>query len=138
MLKYNPHLTQIARQLRRDQTPTEALLWQRLRNRKCAGLKFKRQYRIGRFVVDFYCRELRLVVELEGGIHDWSEQQVYDGLRFEELRARGLRILRIRNEEVLNDVQDVLRRIQALTLNPSPESGEGCPDDVGTGRGLHL
>lgn len=137
----NRHLTRIARELRRNQTQAEALLWERLRNRKLAGLKFKRQHRIGRFIVDFYCRELRLVVELEGEIHDRSDQRVYDGMRFEELQARGLRVLTIRNEEVLNDVEGVLSKILTLTLNPSPNPstslrtslGEGSPDAVGTG-----
>jgi len=113
------HLTHIARQLRRSQTLPEAILWERLRNRKLAGMKFKRQHRIGRFIVDFYCRELRLVVELEGGIHDRNDQRIYDAMRFDELEARRLRVLRIRNEEVLNDVEGVLRKILALT-RPHP------------------
>ena len=82
-------------------------------------MKFKRQHRIGRFIVDFYCRELRLVVELEGGIHDRNDQRIYDAMRFDELEARRLRVLRIRNEEVLNDVEGVLRKILALT-RPHP------------------
>jgi very-short-patch-repair endonuclease len=131
MPPHHSHLTHIARELRRSQTPAEALLWERLRNRKLAGLKFKRQHRIGRFIVDFYCRELRLVVELEGGIHDRTDQRTYDEMRFEELKARGLRVLRIRNEEVLNDVEGVLRKIVALTLSlrdtplPIRERGRG-------------
>lgn len=130
----NRHLTRIARELRRNQTQAEALLWERLRNRKLAGLKFKRQHRIGRFIVDFYCRELRLVVELEGEIHDRSDQRVYDGMRFEELQARGLRVLTIRNEEVLNDVEGVLSKILTLTLNPSPKSFDFAQDKFGRGK----
>jgi very-short-patch-repair endonuclease len=120
------HLTRIARELRRKQTPAESLLWDRLRNRKLAGLKFKRQHRVGRFIVDFYCAELELIVELEGGIHDRPDQRVYDGLRVEDLEARGLRVLRIRNQEVLGDAEGVLRKILALTPSPLPISGEGC------------
>ena len=61
--------------------------------------------------MDFYCGELHLVVELEGGVHDLPEQQERDQFRFDELKARGLRVLRIKNEEVFEDIESVLRKI---------------------------
>jgi len=78
-----------ARQLRREQTPAEALLWGHLRNRRLKGLKFRRQHPVGRFVADFYCAQHRLIVELDGAVH--QRQREYDDLRTEELeRERWL------------------------------------------------
>ena len=111
-MKYYPHiLVDLARRFRRLPTGAEELLWSKVRNYQLAGLKFRRQHRIGRFIVDFYCAELRLVVELEGRIHEFADQRERDEIRFEELRLRGLCVLRVKNEEVLNDVEKVLEKI---------------------------
>ena len=112
---YSHHLTQLARRLRRNQTKAEAILWERLRNRKFQDLKFSRQHRIGRYIADFYCAECKLVIELEGSIHDEGWQQKYDAIRFEEFEARGLRILRIRNERLDQDLNGVLKEISGHT-----------------------
>jgi very-short-patch-repair endonuclease len=110
--KHYPHyLIELARGFRKNSTPAEDILWERLKNRKLAGLKFRRQEHIGRFIVDFYCHELMLVVELEGGIHDCADQKEYDQARFEELDARGFRILRIKNSEVIENIDKVLEKI---------------------------
>lgn len=126
-----PHtLTEIARQLRRDATEAEQALWERLRDRQLSGLKIRRQHRIGKYIVDFYCAAARLVIELEGSIHDTPEQKEYDKVRFEELRSRGLKILRFRNAEVLNNMESVLNQILNVASVapefPSPNLGEGA------------
>lgn len=90
-----------ARQLRKDQTSTEAKVWAVLKNRKCFGLKFRRQHVIEGFVVDFYCLEKRLTIEIDGGIHD--KQKDYDELRQAEIEAKGIKVIRIRNEELINE-----------------------------------
>ena len=105
------YIFDIARKLRGRMTPAEKLLWAELRNRKLAGLKFLRQHPIRRYVVDFYCHELRLIVELEGKIHDDTIQKKFDDARFDELDSLGYQILRVKNEEVLEDIQGVLKKI---------------------------
>ena len=82
------YVTSLARSLRRRQTKTEELLWEHLRNRKLGGAKFRRQQPLGRYVADFYCHGHRLVIELQGGIHDLAEQREYDALR-QEVIERG-------------------------------------------------
>ncbi len=105
------HLTLIARTLRKRMTPAEKLLWAQVRNRRLGGLKFMRQHPIGNYIVDFYCHEARLVVELEGGIHDTTVQREYDRVRFEQVRAAGFRVLRVQNEAVVRNMDEVLRMI---------------------------
>jgi very-short-patch-repair endonuclease len=90
-------------------TPAEQRLWAQLRNRKVAGLKFRRQHPIGPFIVDFYCAAHRLVVEVDGSAHDG--QEVRDVARTEWLVARGYAVVRFRNERVVQDMRSVIREI---------------------------
>jgi very-short-patch-repair endonuclease len=116
-MKHYPHyIIDLARRFRKQATSAEEILWTKLRNQRLAGLKFRRQRHIGRYISDFYCAELKLVIELEGKIHEKTEQREYDENRFEQLNALGLRILRIENEEVLNNIEMVIEKI--LTLSP--------------------
>lgn len=105
------HQIERARELRKDSTFAEKVLWQALRNRRLSGLRFKRQQPMGGYVVDFYCPRLRLIIELEGSVHDNPDQRAHDRDRFEELQIRGLRVLRIRNEVVMKDLGMVLEQI---------------------------
>lgn len=98
-----------ARHLRQHLTPAEAQLWGVLCRRQLAGLKFRCQHPIGRFIVDFYCPSCKLVIEVDGDIH--TQQIVYDEARTEQLQAFGYQVLRFTNEEVLRDLQTVLDRI---------------------------
>ena len=98
-----------ARQLRREQTPAEALLWEHLRNRRLKGLKFRRQHPVGRFVADFYCAQHHLIVELDGAVH--RMQGEYDALRTEELERDGYRVIRFTDNQVERDLEWVLERI---------------------------
>ncbi|CAG1013398.1 hypothetical protein ANRL4_04923 [Anaerolineae bacterium] len=98
-----------AKELRRQMTPAEKVLWEKLRANRLSGLHFRRQQVIDRFLVDFYCHQHELIVEVDGDIHDL--QQEYDLERELYLTARGFRILRFRNEEVESNLQDVLRKI---------------------------
>ncbi|MCS7265247.1 MAG: DUF559 domain-containing protein [Armatimonadetes bacterium] len=126
--KLTEHIKERARQLRKTATSAESLLWEFLRDRRLGGLKFRRQHPIGNFIVDFYCHEHRLIVELEGGIHDTPEQAAYDEERFKLLQAQGYTILRFRNEEVFENLESVLERIlRPLPPTPSPDrrGGEG-------------
>jgi very-short-patch-repair endonuclease len=124
-------LAEAAVQLRRAMTPAEAVLWDALRGRKFGGLKFRRQHALGPYVLDFCCPERRLVVEVDGAIHDDPEQRAYDADRDEHLAAFGYRTVRVTNGEVFHHLAGVLARIAAAAgvaadaLPPLPILGEG-------------
>ncbi len=105
------NIKQLARELRKHGTPSEKILWKHLRNRKLAGVRFLRQHPICGYIADFYCPVLKLVIELEGSVHDEPEQRNFDRERFAEFRIRGFRVLRVRNEVVMADVQQVLDKV---------------------------
>jgi very-short-patch-repair endonuclease len=102
---------QHARELRREMTPAEKALWNRLRDRQLVGLKFRRQHPLGPFIADFYCAECRLVVEIDGDVHDLQAQ--HDQAWTERFEQYGYQVIRFRNEQVLNDLKGVLASIQA-------------------------
>ena len=110
-------LLQAARELRRKQTPAETLLWSLLRDRKFLGLKFRRQHRIGTFIADFSCRERRLVIEVDGGVHSIREQQLRDENRDACLKSGSWNVLRFTNEEILEQPEDVLDQIAAAVYS---------------------
>jgi very-short-patch-repair endonuclease len=104
-------IRQRARDLRKQQTPAEDRLWQRLRRRQLSGHYFRRQHPIGNFVVDFCCAKTRLVVEVDGDVHDMQEE--YDAARSDWLEERGYRVIRFTNDEVLHNIDGVLESILA-------------------------
>ena len=103
-----------ARQLRKESTPAEEALWELLRDRKLQGLKFRRQVPIGDYVADFYCHELRLVVELDGEVHEGDRQKAHDINRDRNLLALGYRVMRFTNQEVLEEPALILDRLATL------------------------
>ncbi|MGH7927967.1 MAG: endonuclease domain-containing protein, partial [Candidatus Binatia bacterium] len=105
-----PVLRDRARQLRRNQTDVENKLWSRLRTRQLGGAKFRRQYPVGNFIVDFCCFERHLVVELDGGQH--AIQTEADQRRSASLSARGYRVLRFWDNEVIENIDGVLEQIK--------------------------
>ncbi|MBI3951738.1 MAG: DUF559 domain-containing protein, partial [Acidobacteria bacterium] len=129
---------QFARQLRQDFTKAEQTLWQHLRARQLAGAKFRRQHPLGpNFIVDFYCAEARLAVELDGSVHDSPRAHWADGIRHRQIQYAGARVLRFTNEEVLNDLEYVLAVIRehltpALSGTPSPLAERGLGGEGGS------
>jgi very-short-patch-repair endonuclease len=105
----DPALLQRAREMRREPTEPERRLWQKVRRKQLDGYKFRRQHPIGRFILDFYCHEARLVVELDGESHAFQEE--YDAARTEWLKAQGLRVLRFPNQVVMKNMEGVLAAI---------------------------
>jgi len=101
-----------AREMRREPTRAEDVLWEALRARRLDGLRFRRQHPVENFVLDFYCPIAKLVIEVDGGVHD--QQQERDEGREAHVAAYGYHTLRFRNEEVLHDLPSVLARIKAL------------------------
>jgi very-short-patch-repair endonuclease len=107
-------LFEYARDLRRNDTSAEDLLWRNLRNKKLNGLKFRRQHPLDKFIADFYCHEKKLVIEVDGSVHDSQEAKEYDEGRTYELKELGITIIRFRNEEVLENIGEVLKRIREV------------------------
>ena len=107
--KVSRELRERAKQLRQAMTPAEKILWEQLRHNRLNGLQFRRQQIIDRYIVDFYCHEKALVVEIDGDIHDL--QQEYDAERDNHLRARGFQVLRVSNYDVKDNLLLVLHKI---------------------------
>jgi len=127
-------LVEKARDLRRQETPAEEILWELLRDRRFLEFKFRRQHQIGDYIADFYCHEQQLVIELDGGIH--QTQEAKDAKRDAYMQSLGLTVLRIPNTDVLGSIDDVLSRIaKATCLSPSP-SGRGGGEGVAGYRHL--
>jgi very-short-patch-repair endonuclease len=102
-----------AKELRREMTPAEKILWQEVRAKKL-GVRFRRQQIIQGFIVDFYCHKAALVVEVDGDIHDLQQEE--DARREKALRELGLRIVRFKNDEVVRNVSAVMGKIRELIM----------------------
>ncbi|MEO6068380.1 MAG: endonuclease domain-containing protein [Gemmatimonadota bacterium] len=119
---YWPAKIEAARRLRREATPAERTAWEFLRRNGIRGHYFRRQVVVEGFIVDFFCAKLRLVIELDGAVHDAHEQAAYDRERDLVLTRRGLRVVRLCNDEVSR------HRLEAIALeheDPLPRQGEG-------------
>jgi very-short-patch-repair endonuclease len=108
------------KELRKSETESESILWNLLRRKRFHGKKFRRQHAIGAYIVDFYCDELKLVIEVDGSVHDSDEARRYDAVREKDLLHAGYRVFRVRNEAVLDDSVSVLRDIERTFSVISP------------------
>ena len=102
---------QNAYRLRARETEAEKVLWNALKGKQL-GVRFRRQHPIGSFIVDFYCHQRLLVIEVDGGYHNSKDQQQADEARTEELEASGLKVIRFSNELVINDLLGVVKEIR--------------------------
>ena len=110
-LRSSEELKKIRQDLRRNMTPAEKKLWYRIRRRQLEGFKFRRQHPFAkRFILDFYCPEAGLAIEVDGGVHDYQTE--HDRIRQSEIEASGVDVLRFRNEEIENSMDTVIDRIQ--------------------------
>src|SRR5262245_34763973 len=109
-----PKKTQAARRLRQDSTDVERRLWYRLRNGQVDGHQFRRQHPAGPYVLDFYCPQLHLAIELDGGQHNFAAQAGRDQRRDAWLAARGVTILRFWNSDVVENMTGVLEKISIV------------------------
>ena len=105
------------------------MLWEHLRDRKLAGLKFYRQKPIDRYIADFYCPESKLVVEVDGDIYKDKHQKEHDLVRDDALSEFGITILRFRNGEILRDANAVLSRIAQASLLIEERNYKMPPDE---------
>jgi len=110
--KTSEKILNCARSLRRSQTPQEIILWSRLRDRTCKNLKFRRQYPIGSYILDFVCLKRKLVIELDGCQHKIKEQKTHDKLRTQFLEEEGFRVLRFWNNDVNKNLDGVIFKIE--------------------------
>ena len=108
---YNKLLKSRARTLRKKQTDTETFLWSKLRSRQIAGHKFRRQFPIAQFIVDFYCLEKKVAIELDGSQHSSEDQFQYDKNRTTKLEKFGIKVLRFWDNEIFNNTNGVLEKI---------------------------
>jgi very-short-patch-repair endonuclease len=121
-----PSVFEKARELRKNMTEAETILWSALRRKNLDGHRFRRQHPIDRFIADFYCHKARLVIEVDGEIHNEDEQKEYDEGRNAELERYGLKVIRFTNEQVKNDLEKVVLEIEEQLqkeLKASPLQG---------------
>lgn len=114
----SPEIHKRAKELRKQMTPAEKVLWNFLKNKSLEGFKFRRQHPIDKYIVDFYCHQKKLVIEVDGSIHDQLDQKEYDSGRTSVLEEFGLKVIRFRNEEVLDNFQSVIGRISKGLISP--------------------
>ena len=112
IIPYNPKLKSLAKALRKNMTLSEVLLWDELKQKKILGFDFDRQRPIDEFIVDFYCKDLQLAIEIDGDSHDSEEAFEKDRKRQKRLETLGVRFLRFDDLEVKNDMNNVLRTIE--------------------------
>ena len=123
----------IARKLRRQLSPPEALLWDHLRASK-SGFKVRRQHPIGPYVADFFVREANLVIEVDGSPHDFGDRQEHDRRRDRYMTERGYRIVRLMASDVMKNLEGALRSIVEEVTNPHHQPAAGPPPQTGEDR----
>ena len=120
IIHYNPKLKPLAAQLRSRGTQSEILLWNQLKGGQMNGLRFIRQKPIGDYIVDFYCKEVGLVIELDGLSHQCNEVMDLDERKQSYLESIGLKVIRFEDEDVIRDIPNVMRVIEHMALSLKP------------------
>lgn len=118
IIPYNSELKELAKELRKNMTLSEVLLWNELKQKNMLGFDFDRQRPIGNYIVDFYCKELSLVIEIDGDTHIYKYD--YDEERQKELENLGVRFLRFEDIEVKKNMNNVLRVIEDWIVKNKP------------------
>lgn len=106
-----------ALKLRKNLTEAEKILWNSLKNRKVSNCKFRRQHPIGRFIADFYCHEVKLIIEADGAIHNSNKSKEYDKGRTEMLNEWGIEVLRFSNDQIITKPLQVIKSIEEIIKN---------------------
>jgi very-short-patch-repair endonuclease len=140
MARMTEEQRRLVRRLRREETPSERLLWFHLRDRRLGGWKFRRQRPLGKYVADFSCDALRLVVEVDGPVHDEEVQREHDAIRDEALAEHGYTVLRIAADDVMRKPAAILNLISQaaanrVTLLPTGRDRIPVPPLPGEGAG---
>jgi very-short-patch-repair endonuclease len=129
IITYNPKLKLLARRLRNDRTRAEIRLWQYLSGKQMMGYDFHRQKPLDNYIADFFCHELMLVIEVDGYSHTFEEVVVKDLRKEERLRELGITTLRFTDEEVMQDIDNVLRTLEHFILAFEEGNGNNSPQE---------
>lgn len=121
IIPYQPYLKEYARKLRNDSTLGEIILWEYLNRKQMLGFDFHRQKPLLKYIVDFYCYELELVIEIDGMYHNDGENYEKDLIRDTELSKYNLTVLRFTEQEIKTDLQNVIRTIESYIFEKYPE-----------------
>jgi very-short-patch-repair endonuclease len=119
---YHKYLKSYAVKLRNDMTPAEKMLWSKIKCKKIFELQFCRQFPVGKYILDFYCKPLKIAIEVDGPYHFTAQGLAYDANRDGVLNSYGIFVLRFTNEQVMNDLQYVINEIK-LAVKTSPFEG---------------
>jgi len=114
-----PELFRLAEGLRKNSTVAEKVLWKYLKKFRYEGFIFRRQHPLDFFIVDFFCHKLKLVIEVDGDIHLIKENIAYDENRTGELERFGIKVIRFKNEEIMNDLEQVFSKIKTIITEVS-------------------
>ena len=117
IIPYSPRLKELARQLRKNMTLSEVLLWNELKQGQMHGFDFDRQRSIDEYIVDFYCKDLMLAIEIDGCSHDSETASIKDKMRQQRMEDLGVRFLRFDDLEVKKDMANVILTIETWVLN---------------------
>ena len=118
------HIFDKAKALREKMTSAELLLWEQLKGKKILGLRFRAQHPIDIFIADFYCHPLKLIIEIDGGIHKNKDQKEHDIGRTTELNEWGIKVVRFTNEEVVQDIEKVIQEIKQTCIDRQTNKGK--------------
>jgi very-short-patch-repair endonuclease len=110
-----PDVFNKAKELRKSETDAEKQLWKLLNKNQVLGLQFRRQHPINRFIADFYCHKIRLVIELDGGVHQSTKSKEYDAGRSEVLSSFGITVVRFTNNQIFDDTESVINKIKEIS-----------------------
>ncbi|MDM8000152.1 MAG: endonuclease domain-containing protein [Dehalococcoidia bacterium] len=124
MLKYNGNLRQVSRRLRNSMTEAERRFWSRVKGKQLSGAQFYRQKIIGNYIVDFYCPRAKLVIEIDGGQHYEEAGAKNDAIRDSCLRAKGLKVFRFSNRQVMENLAGILEVLRG-EIPPNPPLSKG-------------
>ncbi len=129
IIPYNPKLVPLAKKLRKNMTLSEVLLWQELNKKQMLGFDFDRQKPIDNYIVDFYCKDLQLAIEIDGESHNYEEASVNDQIRQSKLESLGVHFLRFDDLEVKKEMKYALNHIYQWIVekthsNPSQEGNK--------------
>jgi len=107
-----PSIFKLAKELRKNATEAETILWSKLNKNKVLGLQFRRQHPINMFIADFYCPKINLVIEVDGSIHEIPEFKVHDNGRSDFLNDNGITVIRFSNEQITNEIDSTMKEIE--------------------------
>jgi very-short-patch-repair endonuclease len=107
-----PSIFKLARELRKNETEAEKILWSKLNRNQINGLQFRRQHPINIFIADFFCPKIKLVIEVDGSIHEIPEFKLHDNGRSDFLNDHGITVIRFTNEQIINDIDSTMKEIE--------------------------